>query len=748
MKSPIDPLGKVEEYFYRVEFQKRGSPHLHCLIWIKDAPIFDKAKQNHDEVTAFVDKYMTCSKLLPIQGMKESDRDELIKRQCHRHSRTCPKKDKVCRFNYPKPPFDKTTLLCPMDHLTEGSTKEERVNRRNDKNNFKKIEQTLNNWDKLPNTFRLNTMSDFLDYFKMSKEDYINAIRTSITTETVFLKRHIDERWINNYNPATLAVWEANTDIQYIVNGYAAASYILDYVTKGERGLSETLRQASKEAAFRQLSQSAALKNISSAFLNFVETGAQEAAYYLLGLPLHNSSHAVVFINTSDSPTNLVKPESEWRVKDDDDDDIALNNALDRYEQRPDCLRRICLAEFVASYDGLKTGKPVICKPDNENFIPEKVSDEVDDDKDVDDPQVATSNGLNVRLRPRIIRSVNYNMDTNPEDRCRELLMLFYPFRKLSSLKGDCSSYVERYDEVKESVIAQQNIFEKYRAEFQNLENESAQPEEDDNDNIANLAPTSVQDTAENLLHLQEAEACLPRPKKAPILATSKIYRQDDEWSDFFFDEELASLTKPQFQFILNFLSTIKKRTHGEGNQIMWFLTGGAGVGKTKTTKVLFEAARKYYNRLQNQDHSKIRVVKCAFSGKAAHQVGGYTIHSLFKLPFGGSKVENFSGAKLADCKEMLGDLEILIIDEISMVNNDLFSCMDHRLRAIKSEPDIPFGGVHVLCVGDLFQLPPTQGENIWNVSKPYVNPYTKKKLTVDFLWPKTFGNNTLKFLN
>ena len=56
------PLGELKEYFYRVEFQKRGSPHLHCLLWMKNAPIYDKAKNNQEEVCNYVDKFISCSK--------------------------------------------------------------------------------------------------------------------------------------------------------------------------------------------------------------------------------------------------------------------------------------------------------------------------------------------------------------------------------------------------------------------------------------------------------------------------------------------------------------------------------------------------------------------------------------------------------------------------------------------------------------------------------------------------------------
>ncbi|XP_078795053.1 uncharacterized protein LOC144988493 [Oryzias latipes] len=58
LMSPACPIGKIKDFFYRVEFQQRGSPHLHCLFWIEDAPVIDR---NTDaEVIAFIDRYVTC----------------------------------------------------------------------------------------------------------------------------------------------------------------------------------------------------------------------------------------------------------------------------------------------------------------------------------------------------------------------------------------------------------------------------------------------------------------------------------------------------------------------------------------------------------------------------------------------------------------------------------------------------------------------------------------------------------------
>ncbi|KAK7106301.1 hypothetical protein V1264_017570 [Littorina saxatilis] len=61
MRSADGPLGEICDFFYRVEFQHRGSPHIHGLIWVKDAPVYDPEKEDSEsDVTSFIDRHITC----------------------------------------------------------------------------------------------------------------------------------------------------------------------------------------------------------------------------------------------------------------------------------------------------------------------------------------------------------------------------------------------------------------------------------------------------------------------------------------------------------------------------------------------------------------------------------------------------------------------------------------------------------------------------------------------------------------
>ena len=111
LKSNCQPIGKVQDYFYRVEFQQRGSPHIHMLVWIENAPTLET--NSEEEIVQFVDQYLTCNN----DNKKTAN---LVNLQSHKHSRTCRKKGKpICRFGFPLPPLPRTMLLYPLEEEVE-----------------------------------------------------------------------------------------------------------------------------------------------------------------------------------------------------------------------------------------------------------------------------------------------------------------------------------------------------------------------------------------------------------------------------------------------------------------------------------------------------------------------------------------------------------------------------------------------------------------------------------------------------
>ena len=144
------------------------------------------------------------------------------------------------------------------------------------------------------------------------------------------------------------------------------------------------------------------------------------------------------------------------------------------------------------------------------------------------------------------------------------------------------------------------------------------------------------------------------------------------------------------------------------------FLTGKAGTGKTTFLKYLKENCSK-------------NIVVAAPTGVAAINAGGVTLHSLFQLPFHpflptrNNKEGLLSRMKFnKQRQQLIRKMELLVIDEISMVRCDIMDAIDTILKSVRRKHDLPFGGVQLLCIGDLYQLPPVAQRNEWNILQEY----------------------------
>ncbi len=155
------------------------------------------------------------------------------------------------------------------------------------------------------------------------------------------------------------------------------------------------------------------------------------------------------------------------------------------------------------------------------------------------------------------------------------------------------------------------------------------------------------------------------------------------------------------------------------------FLTGKAGTGKTTFLKHL-------------KEHSQKRMIVVAPTGVAAINANGVTIHSFFQLPFTpfvpNQQVKSrYDFSK--DKRKIIRTLDLLVIDEISMVRSDLLDAVDQVLRRYR-EHNKPFGGVQLLMIGDLHQL------------TPVVTAEDERILNGYYDTPYFFGSHALQLIN
>ena len=107
-----NPIGKLKDYMIRIEFQARGSPHAHIILWIEDAP--ELGVQSDEEVAAFINEHQTCAIPDDDQDLKTL----VMSVQRHVHSST-GRRSGFCRFHFPHAPSRETMIASPSDEGPE-----------------------------------------------------------------------------------------------------------------------------------------------------------------------------------------------------------------------------------------------------------------------------------------------------------------------------------------------------------------------------------------------------------------------------------------------------------------------------------------------------------------------------------------------------------------------------------------------------------------------------------------------------
>ncbi|MCH8089874.1 MAG: AAA family ATPase, partial [Chloroflexi bacterium] len=162
------------------------------------------------------------------------------------------------------------------------------------------------------------------------------------------------------------------------------------------------------------------------------------------------------------------------------------------------------------------------------------------------------------------------------------------------------------------------------------------------------------------------------------------------------------------------------------GTETSYFITGKAGTGKSTLLR--------YYSDTTKKNHALL-----APTGLAAVNIGGETIHSFFRFP---PEPITQTHIKFTDRRDLYKALEVLVIDEVSMVRADLMDGVDQMLRLNREQPSRPFGGVQLLLFGDIFQLAPVveSPEEAKYFSSYYTSPF--------FFSAKVFQGEPLKVID
>ena len=503
----------------------------------------------------------------------------------------------------------------------------------------------------------------------------------------MILKRKPSEQSVNYYSPAVLKAWEANMDIQYVVNAYACVMYIASYVLKAEKGMGELLKQAAREMDQGNTRQQ--LNKLGSVFLTNREVSAQEAVYRVLSMPLQRCSQSVVFINTDNKESRdvLLLPFSQLQKLDDDNEDVYCKNIIDRYAARPKHCEDMCLAQFAVSY----TYNRHIAEDENE-FAHEFDSDIPDDSDEIAHTNVIKlQNGLGQmrkRKRKAVIRWHNFNIEKEPEKHYRSRIMLFLPWRTEEKLRGNHISYEDRYNDKIEQIKATKKMFIHHEDEinnaFEHLQAAGAPQAAWDN-----IAPGAEE--AEEMAHQEGisderlmAEEDIQhhinqivndRPQSHNESLNTKYTKEarKELLSPREYNKCIWQLNTEQKTMVMYHRKWCKEtaQQHKPVKPYHVFLSGSGGVGKSYVVKMLHTDTVKLFQCSQQIKPEDVLILLTAATGVAAHNINGITVHSAFMLndrKKAGTTYYNLGSDTLSTLQTHLEQLMVVIIDEISMI--------------------------------------------------------------------------------
>ena len=280
------PLGKTQYYVIRVEFQVRGSSHIHSFIWILNAPKLTKV--NIDDYRKWVDSVIRSD--LPDPN-NEPALFELVKTyQIHRHSKTCRKyRNEKCIFHFGKFFTNKTIIAQPLADSVPPDVKLQKMQQRN--NILKKVKNYIDNelnltkknfLDSTKEDYEeLKSIDEILASLEISKHDYEEELSISNDTDfQIHYKRPPNSCFVNNYFCNGLMAWEANMDIQPVFNHCKAVAYMYAYLSKFENECSVAMKQAVIDVFEKELNNYEQMKSVANTYINKRELLFRSLSYF------------------------------------------------------------------------------------------------------------------------------------------------------------------------------------------------------------------------------------------------------------------------------------------------------------------------------------------------------------------------------------------------------------------------------------------------------------------------------------
>ena len=343
---------------------------------------------------------------------------------------------------------------------------------------------------------------------------------------------------------------------------------------------------------------------------------------------------------------------------------------------------------------------------DDEQSINEYSSDEENennqnDNKNIFPIKLPNNKIMKLRKKHKIICFVNYKFKIDPENYCREKLLLYIPWinNELNILQS-FTTYIEAYNFFQKQIYNKMKIYEPAAEIIEHafIEYESDPNQFFPNDSIievnTNNIPTeiNINENIYEILHPQENNETNSYDIGSDLQIRNYSYIDSIQTNPNIIDnskyiELVNSLNEKQYTFFLYIMQQCLQNK----NKILTCLHGGAGTGKSHVLKALYQGLYRLLNKNPGQQTNNLITLLVAPTGKAAYNITGHTIHCAFHIPANQS-LSTYSTLSWDTLNTLLAkyiNLKWIISDELSMVSNNMLKYINFRLQEIKSNSQL-----------------------------------------------------------